>query len=231
MTDEEKFFAWLDGELSDPEATEMESRVERDPELAELARRHRAMQARLASAFSSVEQAPIPERLLPTGQGTAEVVKLEERRRPTNTARLPQWALMAASLAFGVFAGTLFTQRDKALIDVDGGAIYASGELGSALESQLASAQSGGDIRLGLTFRDAGGVICRSFSGETVSGLACRDDRRWRLRGLFPAAEGQSGDFRMAGTNPGLAALLDSTMTGEAMDSSEEAAALERGWR
>ena len=34
---DEKFFAWLDGELSAPEAAEMEARVASSPELTALA--------------------------------------------------------------------------------------------------------------------------------------------------------------------------------------------------
>jgi hypothetical protein len=87
-------------------------------------------------------------------------------------------------------------------------------------------------VRIGLTFRDRMGEICRSFTGSAGSGLACRDGARWRLKGLFAAPEGQSSDYRMAGgMDPNLAALVDSAMAGEPFDGSAEKAARDRGWR
>ena len=38
---DERFYAWLDGELSGDEAAAMEARVAKDPELARLAREDR----------------------------------------------------------------------------------------------------------------------------------------------------------------------------------------------
>jgi hypothetical protein len=87
-------------------------------------------------------------------------------------------------------------------------------------------------VRIGLTFRDQSGAICRTFTGEQSSGLTCRDGSDWRLRGLFAAPEGQAGDYRMAaGTDPNLAALIDSTIAGEPFDAAQEQAAKARGWR
>src|SRR5437588_837249 len=63
MMDDEKFFAWLDGELSSAEAAEMEAKVAADPELAGLAEQHRALGARLTGAFDPLVEWPrLPER-------------------------------------------------------------------------------------------------------------------------------------------------------------------------
>ena len=43
MTDEEEFFAWLDGELDGAAAAKVAARVAADPALAEEARLHRAL--------------------------------------------------------------------------------------------------------------------------------------------------------------------------------------------
>jgi hypothetical protein len=69
--------------------------------------------------------------------------------------------------------------------------------LNEALDTELASAPVG-DVRIGLTFRDQSGRVCRSFTQAAASGLACREGDRWQLRGLFAAPEGQGGDYRMA---------------------------------
>src|SRR5437763_9156161 len=100
---DEKFFAWLDGELSGDEAADMAARVASSPELTAMAEKHRAMQARLRGAFDVVAEAPVPERLRaavhPRG---AEVVDFGAAMRARETRRwgsVPQWEAMAAALA------------------------------------------------------------------------------------------------------------------------------------
>ena len=96
----------------------------------------------------------------------------------------------------------------------------------------MASAGAQDDVRIGLTFRDQAGTICRSFAGSVSSGLACRKGQGWQLRGLFAAPEGQSGDYRMAtGVDPKLGALIDSTIAGEPLDAQGEAQARRQGWK
>lgn len=233
MSGDERFFAWLDGELQGAEAAEMAARVEADPELAALAEQHRSMQARLRSAFDSVSAAPVPERVRnAVSPPASNVVDLSERRERRRVGSLPQWAMVAATLVLGIFVGTLVPAGNGSPVQLHDGRMYAASSLDRALDTELASAPSGGPIRIGLTFRDSSGAICRSFSGSAATGLACRDEGRWRLRGLFPAGEGQNGAYRMAaGMNPNLAALVDSTMAGEPMDGAQEQAAREQGWR
>lgn len=237
MTDDEKFFAWLDGELGAEEAAEMEARVAADPRLAGLADQHRALGQRLRTAFAEVAEAPVPKRLVeaarPPRWNVIDIAACRDALARPFFGPLPQWAAMAAVLALGLFAGT-FIGRDlvSSPVTVRDGQIYAAGAVEQALDTQLASAPAGGDLRVGLTFRDRGGAICRSFTGSQASGLACRDGARWRVRGLFGAPEGQSGEYRMAaGTDPNLAALIDSAMAGEPFDAAQERAAKQSGWR
>jgi hypothetical protein len=87
-------------------------------------------------------------------------------------------------------------------------------------------------VRIGVTFRDQSGAVCRSFTDPSSSGLACREVKGWRVRGLFAAPEGQGGNYRMAaGMDPNLAALVDSAMAGEPFDAAQEKAARDKGWR
>jgi hypothetical protein len=87
-------------------------------------------------------------------------------------------------------------------------------------------------VRIGLTYRDQAGAICRTFTKAKSSGLACRDGDRWQLRGLFPAPPGQGGAYRMAaGMDPNLAALVDSTMSGDPFDSNQEKTARQKDWK
>lgn len=237
MSADEKFFAWLDGELEDAEATEMAARVEADPKLAALAKQHRAMQTKMRRAFDSVAAAPLPERLTnAVSPAESNVVDLAERRErkfaPARFGGVPQWAMVAATLVLGIFVGTLVPRQSGSPVQIHDGRMYAASTLDHALNTELASTPTADPVRIGLTFRDSAGAICRSFTGVGATGLACRDDGRWRVRGLFPAAEGQTGAYRMAaGMDPNLAALVDSTMTGEPMDAAQEKAAQLRDWR
>ena len=63
MIEEEKFFAWLDGELEPDEAARVEADVAADPELSRKADQHRALAASLQGAFATVSAAPVPDRI------------------------------------------------------------------------------------------------------------------------------------------------------------------------
>ena len=237
MVSDETFFAWLDGELDAAEAARVEAQVAADPRLSAMAAQHRAMHANLKGAFDPVADAPVPEPLLAALREPprAEVVDFAEAKRVRDTRRwgsVPQWGAMAATLAVGILVGTMVpNQRETTPVAVEGGHMYAAASLNRALDTQLASVPQG-DTRIGMTFRDSVGTICRSFTTAASSGLACRDPSGWRVRGLFGAPEGQANDYRMAaGMDPNLAALVDSTIAGVPFDAAQEKAAKDRHWR
>lgn len=236
MVNDETFFAWLDGELEAAEAARVEAEVAADPRLSTMAAEHRTMQARLKGAFDTIIDAPMPGHLAAAARTPpqAEVIDFAEARKKSDRAwpSPGQWSAMAATLAIGVLIGTLAPQaRQASPVEVQGGKIYAASALDEALSTQLASAPRG-DLRIGVTYRDQSGAVCRSFTDPSSSGLACREGKGWRVRGLFAAPEGQGGSYRMAaGMDPNLAALVDSTMAGEPFDAAQEKAARDKGWR
>jgi anti-sigma factor RsiW len=237
MVNDETFFAWLDGELDPHEAALVEAEVATDPRLAAMAAEHRAVQARLKGAFDPLLDAPVPEALFAAVRNPAQAdlidfAEAKRRRERRGWPSVPQWGAMAATLAIGVLVGTIVPQhRETGPVEVHEGRIYAASAINRALDTQLASAPTG-DVRVGVTFRNATGAICRSFTTSSSSGLACRENGRWRMRGLFAAPEGQTTDYRMAaGMDPSLAALVDSTMAGEPLDAAAEKAARDKNWR
>lgn len=231
MREDEKFFAWLDGELTPAEAAEMEAKVASDPQLRQLAEQHRALGAELRGAFDPIATAPVPERLETMLRRSGQVIDFAAAKRTRNFPSFPQWAAMAATLALGIFVGTMVPERGSAPLAVEGGKIYAAAALNQALDAELASAPAG-NVRIGMTFRDSAGQICRSFTQPAASGLACRENGRWQLKGLFAAPEGQANEYRMAaGMDPNLAALVDSSIAGEPFDAAREKAAKEQGWK
>lgn len=230
---DELFFAWLDGELDDRQAAEVEARVAEDPELRRRAEADRALGARIHSAFDAVVETPVPDALLAAARSSRhEVIDLaaaRSRRERRPIANWPQWAAMAATLAIGIVAGTMIGGGATGPVASEDGRLVASSELEQALSTRLASAPADDGPRIGLTFRDSAGNLCRSFTDQTSSGLACRQRGDWRIRGLFQAPDGQQGEFRMAaGTDPRLAELVDSTIAGEPLDAAAEKRAIER---
>lgn len=232
MEEDEEFFAWLDGELDREAAERVAARVAASPTLAARAGQHRKIAAGLREAFGPVMKAdaepPAFERtkVIDFGAIVAE-------RRPKWLAG-SQWAAMAATLAVGLVAGAMIGGRGgtDSPVAIERGRLVAAAGLEQALDTWLASASVMADARIGLTFRDSSGRICRSFSKATVSGLACREGEHWRIRGLFQGSEGQTGDYRMAaGENPRLAALIDETIAGEPFDAAQEKAARDRNWQ
>jgi hypothetical protein len=226
---DEKFFAWLDGELPADEAAEVAAAVAADPPLAAKAKQHRAFAARLKGAFDPVMAAPATA--LPSAQ-VIDFTAARSRRRGWLPARA-QWGALAATLAVGLLTTSLFFERGVTTHG-DRPAI-ASSALGAALDTQLASASvAGSPIRIGLTFRDKRGTMCRSFTQPSTSGLACHEQGGWHLRGVFASGGAPDGgsDYHMAaGPDPRLAALIDESIAGDPLDAAAEAQARVAGWR
>ncbi len=232
MTDEEEFYAWLDGELDCAEADKVAARVAADPILTAEAERQRRLSGGLRAAFTPVIESDFAAPRF----GGADVVDLQARRDRrkgrTPSFGLPQWAAMAATLALGLVVGQMVDRAGSALIENRDGQLVAAAALDQALDGQLASAGNDGPVRIGLTFRHKDGQLCRTFSGDPGSGLACREGDDWTIEGLFATPGGQSNDYRMAaGEDPELATMIGQRMAGEPFDAQAERAALTKGWR
>ena len=232
MIEDEEFFAWLDGELDGEAADRVGAIVAASPELSGRADEHRNFAAGLRTAFDPViQESPAPPRL-----GAAQVIDFGARAVGRDSSRgwfgVPQWAAMAATLALGLVVGNMVGGSSVAPVQNRDGMLVAAASLDHALDRQLASAGAPDGVRVGLTFRDRQGAICRSFNDGAASGLACRANDDWRIRGLFQGSEGQAGDYRMAaGEDPRLSALIGETIDGEPFDAAQERAALDKGWR
>jgi len=229
MTEDPDFYAWLDGELSEPRASAMAARVAADPELAALAHEHRALSAKLCAAFAPVLAAPVPERLQTAAEPlSAEVIDFaaRARRRQGSIAGL----VAVASLTLGLLIGTNVPSEGVSFRSTDG-QLAAAGPLDRALNSQLAAAGEQNGVRIGLSFKDREGHYCRTFVAKAQNGLACRTGEDWAIEGLVRLGPAQ-GDYRMAsGQDPTLLALIESRLTGEAFDPAAEARAVAHQWK
>ncbi len=218
--------AYVDGELDLVTAKRIEKAMEGDPALAQRVAAERALKARLAARFDAVLAESVPDRL------SAPLANLDtslaERRSARAGFGIVQWGAVAASLVIGLLVGQT-ALRDTGPVGARDDGLVAQGSLATALDTQLASAQpASAATRIGLTFRDGKGAVCRTFEGEGLSGIACRTDGDWQLRQTLSGGTGS--DYRQASSGA-LAEAAEAMMAGEAFDARSERAARDKGWR
>jgi hypothetical protein len=193
--DRETIGAYVDGELNEIERRRVEAALADNPVLSQQVEVERRLRTLLKARFDPIAEEPVPETLEKAVRKGATVMPLRRRWAA------PQWAAIAASLVLGLLLGhQLEPERDP---------LRASGDLASALETQLASAQPpNAPVRIGLTFKARDGAWCRTFEQKSLDGIACRDGGAWRLRQVV-AGPAQVTEYRQAGSSAILAAAQD----------------------
>lgn len=223
--------AYADGELDAETALTVEAEIAGDEKLQADLAAHRALRSRLSAHFAPIAAQPVPDRLRQMVTGEEEpsnvidfAAQAARRRAPTMPARWARYAgpALAATLVLA-FIG--FGMRPK-----DSG--YAEGDLAQALNGQLVATQpADAPVRVLLTFQDKQGQYCRGFSGTARSGIACRDDRGWRLMKVLDGAKGSDTEYRQAGSpNMAVMAAAQDMAADGALDAEQEATALRGGW-
>lgn len=211
--------AYADGELDEAGRRTIDEAVAADPALAARLASHQALRQALAGAFNPVIEEPVPQHLLDAAT-RAPVVPW------TRSPRL--WAPLAACLVVGLAIGAGLPRQS--LIGPD---MAAHGALAKALEHRAtADGQNGGAVRIGLTYREkGGGRFCRTFQTRTMAGLACRNDKTWRVQMAVPDATQSDGDFRTAaGLPPVVMDQVQAAIAGQPLDAAGEKAALAARW-
>jgi hypothetical protein len=243
--DDETLMAYADGELDEAQRAEIAAAIERDPELARRVSQHRALRAAVAGAFSGVLSRPVPERLVnaahgagdaaDAGQGTRRgtVVPFPRREAPARPASWGgrEWGAMAASLVLGALVSWKMFAPSHPIAARDGG-LVAQGELTRALDSQLASTQSGGEtVSIGVSFRTQDGHYCRSFALTEIAtaGLACRVGNEWWIP-VTATAPPTDGIRQAASPPPAVMQVIQARISGEALDAAGEEQARSAGW-
>lgn len=228
--DPELLMAYADGELNPLEAKRVERAVAADPALAAQLAEHRALRAALSGHFAPVAEEPVPDRLAAMLTGVATLPPPQAQRR---RARLPAWTGWGGAIAASLLLGLMLGQGwDRGMVRSADGRLYAAGPLAHALDDQLADA--GGDMRVPVSFRDAGGAYCRVFTAPGTDGIACRDGKGWALRQTRGAggAAGPKTDYAQAGSaDPALMAAAQAMMAGDPLDAAAEQRARAAGWR
>lgn len=249
---DERWMAYVDGELDDAQRAAFEAELANDPLLAQRVREQQALRRRLAEAFTPDLDEPVPERLLaaararPPAAEPIDLTRVREQRaaaqrvpRAVRDWRWPEWGAIAASLLIGVLAGRL-VGGDSAAPFANGpnGALVARGPLAGALSAQLASSVAAdAPVRVGISFVARSGSYCRSFvmtRPSGLAGLACREGGQWQVQLVTPAGQDEAaGGYRTAGAAlpPALLRAIDERIAGTPLDAAAEAGAARRGWQ
>ncbi|QGP78557.1 anti-sigma factor family protein [Sphingobium sp. CAP-1] len=225
--DEAMLIALVDGELDEVNRRRVERAVADDPALAERLAMHRRLRDRLSGHYAPLADEPVPARLRALLEDSATVVSLA---RPA--PRWRHWATggaIAASLVLGLGIGRL-SGGDAGPIGVQDGVMVAQGALGKALDTQLASAQDGAAIRIGVSFQRKGGGWCRSFDGA-VAGVACREGAGWQVQQALPGAGPETVYRQASSADARVMATVDALIDGAPADAAGEKAAQAKGWR
>jgi hypothetical protein len=157
-------------------------------------------------------------------------------RAPSPAWRAREWTAMAASLVVGVLLSwRVFESADPGVVVAGKGALVARGALARALDSQLASEQSGGEpVLIGLTFKARDGDYCRSFvmRATRTAGLACRVGSEWQVTATDSSAVPQ-GELQQASSalTPALLRVIEVRADGAALDAEAEQSARLAGWK
>ncbi len=234
--DEGMLIAWIDGELDGKAAAEVAAAVAGDPVLAAQVTAQRALTARLQAGFAPILDEPVPAAILAmTKPPVVDIIDFSASRAKRDVAvslvnrRPVQWMALAATLVIGVVIGRGTGLGVPPVIVEKDGALVASGQLGKALDVQLASAPGDGPARIMLSFKAQDGRYCRSWALAEQKGVACRTGGDWRIAATVAATP--EGDYRMASGDSALMASVDAMIAGEPLDADQERAAKARGWR
>lgn len=226
--DREMLMAYADGELDAMSAKRVEKAMAAQPELAEQVAAHRALRATLANHFAPVIDAPLPERLTTLLDDT--VVSFGVAPQRLFSFQVKNLAAIAAALVIGLLLGQTIPFGVSAPVGSQEGRLVAQGDLVRALDTQLASTQSGdAATRIGLTFRDREGQVCRTFDGAALSGIACHVAGIWHLKRTSAREEQETPAYRQAGS----AYMMEAAqrmMAGDPMDADAERKAMDSDW-
>lgn len=229
--DDEAIAAYADGELHTLVRHRFEEALERDETLRARLAADRMLRARVSGHFDAVLEEPVPASLLAlfdTPRG-ADVVPLKQPGRQRRLApRLWVPAALAASLVLGLFGGQFLTGQGTV-----SQLPRAGGELARALDTQLASAPAEvATTRIGVTFRDSEGRLCRTFDGTEVAGLACRKEQGWQIE-MMTRGSGAGGQGYQQASSDSLLVLeaAQERIAGEPFDEAQERSSRDRGWR
>ena len=228
----EDIAAFADGELPPARQAEVGAAIAEDLWLAADVERHRRLRAALSTHFAPILDAPVPPRLsgLLKDARPSEVIDFAAARQIRAERR--QWLQRGAWIAGPALAASLVLVLMRPGSDGPR-QDYASGQLATALDTQLVATQpAGAPTRMLLSFRDGSGQLCRAYAGTAGAGIACREASGWKLRHGGTSGAGDATAYRQAGSAEAKILAIAQEMASEpALDAEAEASVRRSGWR
>lgn len=231
QVDDEMLMAFVDGELDEIASARIERQAAEDPELRGRIEAQRRLRSRIAAHYAPVAEEPVPDRFRALLEN--EVVDLASARPKRRVAGWQNLGAIAASLVVGLFAGQWLQLGGSGPVAVGEGGLVAQGDLAQVLDTQLASAPTAeAQARVGISFVSTEGQMCRTFESSALTGLACRDDGRWRLVVTAPGNAAGQGEYRQAGSGSLIVMqTAQDMMSGDPLDAAAERRLRDSGWR
>jgi anti-sigma factor RsiW len=234
---DEMITAWLDGEVTQQQRSEIEAAIAASPELGVRVARLSCADRLLAPAFAETLNAPIPERFEAVIGRSRRGDGLVSFRAALSGLLSPRpMAMAAASLVVGVMLGGAVlsgSPTDAAIATDSQGRMIASDTMAASLASVVSGANAG-PLAIRLSFVDSGGRYCRQFETTAAAGLACLESESWVIDTLsgMGGTPSLSGAYVMAGgsTDIAISAAIERLGIQRVLDSHEEAAAMASGW-
>lgn len=236
--DDETLMRRIDGEMPVAERDRIDAAAASDADLAARLAALRTTGAAARAAFpiqSDARDADLARLIMASGSA------------PTKSAGWKLWlgqvfaprsAVIWGGLATAAFVAGLLIA--PSLNGSTGFALTSDGAVADAglvrvLDTGLAADGADDQGRaVGLTFRNAEGRWCRTFTAtqDRVAGLVCRQGEDWRLQALAPAGS-SGGEIRTASSDTPAVVLaaVDTTIAGDAVDTAAERRARDDGWR
>ena len=243
----ETLSAFIDGELDAAERAQVAAIVESDPKLKAFVAEQEQLRTTLQAAFASAVAAPIPERLLASVANTPMSLRIRLGRwvgQTQGTGRsssIGRFAIPALTMALGLVIGVGVERSVPSASDYalsrSTGEIVARAELARTLDQSLASEEQKGPTRVGVTFRDKTGVLCRSFEisrdTATTDGFACHKDGDWQIGALVsrpPSVPNTAYALAGSGMPNAIRDAITAHILGTPLDAPAERRAREQGW-
>ena len=231
--DRELLDRYVDGELPPGENARVAELMARHSEWDAYVRKQERLKQALRAPLLELGDA-VPDRLLKTA-GEAPVSWRWRLRRSLAKGFTPaRLAPIGAALAAGLVIGIALRPTGEFTTE-ETGRVLAQGDVGKALDQQLASTQpAGAATQIGISFRDKGGRSCRTFSSRAQAGLACHETGGWVIQVLTAHdTEDAGADYRMAsaGMPQAVRQAVTASIQGAPFDAGREALAKAQGWR
>ncbi|SEL33210.1 hypothetical protein SAMN05216262_10965 [Colwellia chukchiensis] len=243
---DEMLSGFIDAELSEEDMEIVRLALETDDELvmrlADLAQADQWV----AEHAAVIDQTPIPTQLVHLAQAVDRQVASAQVTEPTSSAnnvvRLSHWrnvtkhlqkhVALAAGIAmvFGVGTVTLMQSQQPSLLSA--GVIQALEQTPSGTTSSTATGVS---IVANLSFTDHGGHYCRQFQHQNEQSasinIACKEGEQWQLKASKAIALPDNNAYRTASHNGQLDDVIDTLISGEVMDRTQEQHAINNNWQ